>query len=285
MWVWKSPRRSKRSPKSCQTSLCLLYEAGTLSLPAAAPVPPLGCATAPQQQASTPPVQDRGSARPAVIRAVKTVAQSSWGTTELMCANMKTQEIHQEPELKGCCFAGRGVKGREEERIGRESVRKTVFLHFSLRVLLPRLLPPLPVLPGSALHPSPSPFSSCLLLPSSRDETHRWAIRKHGERSWAQVCKYRTEAWEWLGADPRCYPPGGAPNLMVNSLVLISECISSCDHFLSMLSEVGIFCLHMLSYKHCLATAETRASMSSSGQYFLSVYYANVPLWRLKKKN
>ena len=81
-----------------------------------------------------------------------------------MCANMKTQEIHQEPELKGCCFAGKGVKGREEERIGRESVRKTVFLHFSLWVLLPRLLPPLPVLPGSALHPSPSPFSSCLFL-------------------------------------------------------------------------------------------------------------------------
>lgn len=52
-----------------------------------------------------------------------------------------------------------------------------------------------------------------------------------------------------------------------------------------MVSVVGKFCLHMLAYKHHLATAEPRASMSSSGQYFLSVYYANMALWRLKKKN
>ena len=185
MWVWKSPRRSKSSPKGCQTSLCLLYEAGTLSLPAAAPAPPPGCATAPRQ-ALIPPAQDQGSTRPAVIRAVKTVAQSSWGATELMHANMKRQEIHQEPEQNGGCFVGRGVKGREEERIGRESVRKTVFLHFSLLVLLPSLLPPLPVLPCSALHRPLLPFlpvSSAPLTPW--DETHRWAIRKHGERSWA----------------------------------------------------------------------------------------------------
>lgn len=124
---------------------------------------------------------------------------------------------------EGMLFCGERSEGegRRENR-KRECEEDSFLALFSLGP--PPTPPPSPSCPPR-LSPPSVPFSLFFLsLPLSPwDETHRWAIRKHGERSWAQVCKYRTEGWEWLGADPRCYPPGGAPNLMVNSLVLISE--------------------------------------------------------------
>ena len=75
-------------------------------------------------------------------------------------------------------------EGREQE----EKLWERQFSCAFLSILLLSLLPPLPVLPCSALHPSSSssPFSTSVFSSSPLppwDETHRWAIRKHWERT------------------------------------------------------------------------------------------------------